>query len=73
MRRNFLAAALALAACAAVSFAQTRSTTRARAGADNSTSVSQKGRQLDIASGTRLTAELQNTLDALAHGRQPAP
>src|SRR2546423_4800555 len=64
MRRNFMAATLALAACAAVSFAQTRSATRARAGADNSTSVSRQGRQLDIASGTRLTAELQNTLDA---------
>ena len=66
MRRNFLAATLALAACAAVSFAQTQSATRARAGADNSTSVSRQGRQLDIASGTRLTAELQNTLDARA-------
>lgn len=62
MRRNFLAAVLALAASAAVSLAQTGST-KARAGADHSTSVSRQGRQLDIASGTRLSAELQNTID----------
>jgi hypothetical protein len=62
MRRNFPAAALALAAAAAVSFAQTQSNTRA--GADNSTSLSRQGRQLDLASGTRVTAELQSTLDA---------
>jgi hypothetical protein len=61
MRRNFLAAVLALAATAGLSFAQTQSNTRA--GADHSTSVSRQGKQLDIASGTRLTAELQNTLD----------
>jgi hypothetical protein len=61
MHRSFLAAALALAACAANAFAQTRSTTRARAGA--STSASAQGRHLDIASGTHLTAELQDALD----------
>ncbi|MBC7930674.1 MAG: hypothetical protein H7Z38_08905 [Rubrivivax sp.] len=61
MRRNILAAVLALAASAGLSQAQTQS--GARAGADHSTSVSRDGRQLDIASGTRLTAELQNTLD----------
>jgi hypothetical protein len=61
MRRNFLAALLALAVSAGLSQAQTQS--GARAGADNQTSVSRDGRQLDIASGTRLTAELQNTLD----------
>lgn len=63
MRRSFLAAALALVASAAVSFAQTQGTTRARAGADSSTSASAQGHHLDIASGTRLTAELQDTLD----------
>lgn len=62
MRRNFLAAALSLAAFATYSHAQTGSTS-ARAGADSATSVSRQGKQLDIASGTRLTAELQNTLD----------
>jgi hypothetical protein len=61
MRRNFLAAALALAACAAGTSAQTR--TGARASTDHSTSISREGRQLGIASGTRLTGELQNTLD----------
>jgi hypothetical protein len=61
MRRNFLVAVLALAACAVGTFAQTR--TGARASAGHSTSVSRDGRQLDIASGTRLTGELQNTLD----------
>ncbi|HYH85707.1 MAG TPA: hypothetical protein VEX60_09500 [Pyrinomonadaceae bacterium] len=61
MRRNFLASVLALAAAAGLSFAQTQSNTRA--GADHSTSVSKQGKQLDIASGTSLTAELQNTLD----------
>jgi hypothetical protein len=59
MRRNFLAAVVALAACAAGTSAQTG----ARASADHSTSISREGRQLDIASGTRLTGELQNTLD----------
>jgi hypothetical protein len=62
MRRNFLATLLALAASAGVSLAQTGNT-NARAGATNSTSVSRQGRQLDIASGTHLNAELQNTLD----------
>ena len=63
MTRNLSAACLALAACAAVSFAQTQSTTRAGASAQHSTSVNRDGRQLDVASGTRLTGELQNTLD----------
>ena len=62
MRRNFLAAVLSLAAGVAVTQAQTQGT--ARAGAEHSTSVGRQGRQLDIASGTRLTAELQGTLDA---------
>ncbi|HEX8291519.1 MAG TPA: hypothetical protein VF570_07190 [Pyrinomonadaceae bacterium] len=63
MRRNFSAAALALAACAAVSFAQTQADTRAGASAQHSTSVGRDGRGLDIASGTRLTGELQGALD----------
>lgn len=62
MRRNFLTAALALVACAGLSQAQTQSGSGS-AGADHSTSVRRQGNQLDIASGTRLTAELQNTLD----------
>lgn len=37
--------------------------TRARAGAESATSIKRDGGQLDIASGTRLTAQLQNTLD----------
>ena len=63
MRRNVSAAALALAACAAVSFAQTQTDTHAGASARHSTSVGRDGRQLDIASGTRLTGELQGALD----------
>jgi hypothetical protein len=63
MLRNFSAAALALAACATVSFARTQTTTRAGASAQQSTTVTRDGRQLDVASGTRLTGELQNTLD----------
>lgn len=59
MLRNFSAAALALVACAAVSFAQTQ----AGASAQHSTSAASRGGQLDLASGTRLTGELQNTLD----------
>lgn len=63
MRRNVSAAALALAACAAVSFAQAQTDTRAGASAQHSTSVGRDGRGLDIASGTRLTGELQSALD----------
>src|ERR1043166_2137674 len=62
MLRSFLAAALALAAAAAA-FAQTQGTTRTRTRADSSTSASAQGRHLDIASGTHLTAELQDALD----------
>jgi len=60
-RQTFFAAALLLAAAApAVTSAQTGATARA----EHSTSVAREGKQLDIASGTRLTAELQGTLDA---------
>lgn len=61
MPRNFFAAALALAACASVSLAQTQ--TGASASAQHSTAVTREGRQLDVTTGTRLTGELQNTLD----------
>ena len=61
MLRKFSAAALVIAAYAAVPFAQTQ--TGASASAQHSTSVSRDGRQLDVATGTRLTGELQNTLD----------
>jgi hypothetical protein len=60
MRRNFLAAALVLAAFPAASLAQAG----AAASADNSTSVNGKIQHLDIASGTRVAAELQGALDA---------
>ena len=63
MRRNIPAAALALAACAAVSFAQARTETRAGASAQHSTSVARDGGRLDLASGTRVTGELQSALD----------
>lgn len=63
MFRSFLAAALAVAAGAANAFAQTQGTTRTHAGAGSSTSASAQGRRLDIASGTHLTAELQDALD----------
>lgn len=61
MLRKFFAAALALFACAAASLAQTQ--TGASASADHSTSVGRQDGRLDIASGTRLSGELQNTLD----------
>jgi hypothetical protein len=63
MRRNISAAALALTACAAVSFAQAQTGARAGASAQHSTSVTRDGGQLDIASGTRVSGELQNVLD----------
>jgi hypothetical protein len=59
MRRNFLAAALVLAALPAAPLAQTGA--GGRASVDNSTSVNSQA--LDIASGTRLAAELQGALD----------
>jgi hypothetical protein len=59
MRRNFLALTVILAVCSTAALAQTR----AGASADNSTSLGSQGRGLDIASGTRLAAELQGTLD----------
>ena len=63
MCRNISAAALAFAACAAVSFAQAQTDARAGASARHSTSVSRDGGRLDVASGTRLTGELQSALD----------
>jgi len=66
MRRRILLATLALSLCAASAQAQARGTAGARAGAETSTSASAGGResQLNLASGARLTAELQGTLDA---------
>jgi hypothetical protein len=52
--------ALLLLTVAATAQAQNSS---ARAGAESATSVTQDGRRLDIASGTRLNAQLQDTLD----------
>ncbi|HEX8560990.1 MAG TPA: hypothetical protein VF668_23055 [Pyrinomonadaceae bacterium] len=62
MLRKFTAAALALAACAAVASAQTQA--GAGASASHSTSVGREGGRLDLASGTRVTGELQGALDA---------
>ena len=60
MRRNFLLAVMALTACAGLTHAQTGG---AGVRAEQETSASRAGRGLDIASGTRLTAQLQSTLD----------
>ena len=60
MRPKFLIAALVLAAASTAVSSQAQD---ARAGAQSATSVKRDGGQLDIASGTRLTAQLQNTLD----------
>lgn len=62
MRRHFILAALALTACAGLTSAQTAAT-GARADAGQQTSLSRSGRGLDLASGTRLSAQLQSTLD----------
>jgi hypothetical protein len=61
MRRNFPAFTLLLAALATPALAQTRA--GGRASADSSSSVAARGRQLDIASGTRVSGELQSALD----------
>lgn len=63
MLRKFTAAALALAACAAAASAQTQTQAGAGASASHSTSVGREGGGLDLASGTRLTGELQSALD----------
>jgi phenylpyruvate tautomerase PptA (4-oxalocrotonate tautomerase family) len=63
MRLNISAAAVALAACAAVSFAQPQAGARTSASAQHSTAVKRDGQRLDLASGTRLTGELQSALD----------
>jgi hypothetical protein len=60
-QKVFIAAAVLLLSGFATS-AQAQST-RARAGAEGAASVGQGGGRLDIASGTRLNAQLQNTLD----------
>jgi len=64
MKRVILGLILSLA-CGLVTFAQ-QSGTRAASDANNQTSaaVSKPGEHIELASGTRLTGELQNTIDA---------
>lgn len=66
MKRTLFIAALVVLACAAAP-AQEGSRTKARASATNSTSA-QKGDALQIASGTQLAAQLEQTLD-VRHAR----
>ncbi len=58
-----MSAVLILAVCGAEAFAQTRSGARASGGASSTTSVRGDGQSLDIASGTRLSAQLESALD----------
>lgn len=62
MKRILLAISLVTAMTGAA-LAQT-SETRARTATSNNTSASQQGQQINLQSGTRLTAQLENTLDA---------
>lgn len=62
MNRLILSLTLIIA-CGALVFAQTQKS-RASADASSSTSVSKNGDALNIESGTRLSAQLQSTLDA---------
>lgn len=64
MRRNFMLATLAALAISANVFAQTESRARARGEAEGRASVAGKEGSLNVASGTRIAAELQNSLDA---------
>jgi hypothetical protein len=62
MRKLILTIMLVIiSACAAM--AQTQTTTSAGADASSASSVRRDGKTLNIASGTRLAAQLQNTLD----------
>ncbi|MCA1593208.1 MAG: hypothetical protein LC754_11270 [Acidobacteria bacterium] len=63
MSGKFLTTVLAVALGSTISFAQAHNT-RASANAGGSASAHGDGRQLSIASGTQLTAQLQSTLDA---------
>lgn len=58
-----MTAVLVLVVCGADAFAQTRTGARASGGADSTTSVRGDGQSLDIASGTRLSAQLESALD----------
>jgi hypothetical protein len=58
-----MSAVLILVVCGAEAFAQTRSGARANGGASSTTSVRGDGQSLDIASGTRLSAQLESALD----------
>lgn len=63
MRRTFLSLVLT-AAAASVAFAQeARQTTRANADVESTVQARKAGKDLNIASGTRLAAQLENTLD----------
>jgi hypothetical protein len=62
MKKILLAISLVTVMTGATS-AQT-SETRARTAASNNTSASKQGQQLNLQSGTQLTAQLENTLDA---------
>src|SRR5262249_38819341 len=62
MKRILLAISL-VTIISGAALAQT-SETRARTAASNDTSASKQGQQLNLQSGTRLTAQLENTLDA---------
>lgn len=64
MRRNFILGTLAALAISANAFAQTEGRVRARGEADSRASVASEKGNLDVASGTRIVAELQNSLDA---------
>jgi hypothetical protein len=62
MKKILLTISLVIA-MTGVALAQTAET-RGRTSADNTTSASKQGRQVNLQSGTQLAAQLQNTLDA---------
>src|SRR5712691_6921510 len=62
MKKILLTISLTVA-MAGVALAQTAET-RGRTSASNTTSASKQGQQLNLQSGTQLTAQLENTLDA---------
>lgn len=64
MRRNFALGLLAALTISASAFAQTESGVRARGESNSRASVASDKGQLNVASGTRIAAELQNSLDA---------
>lgn len=64
MRRTFLSFILAAASSTIVFGQETRQRTRVSADAESEVSARKDARTLDIASGSRIAAELQNSLDA---------